>query len=272
MKSITRSFSILLVVSFILVTIYAAFELFGLPTDILKALDINETSKVEVARQVTQKAYWALGLDLLIIMLMIFMFSTYNLNHKAENIVYVEKDVTVKKSEAESSNYDEVLLLERLERFREQIDAITGDDESKVLDKAISALCKELQASTGAIYKTITEDGLNFLEFVGGFAFQKPDSQKIRYEFGEGLAGQAAKSGKELQTSSVPNGYITVFSGLGESTPNNLIILPIKQEDFVKGVVEIASFTTFSHVDVEFIRETSKIIIGLLETEDVTVS
>jgi putative methionine-R-sulfoxide reductase with GAF domain len=82
----------------------------------------------------------------------------------------------------------------------------------------------------------------------------------VVYEFGEGLAGQVAKEGKSVNIRNVPEGYITVLSGLGNASPNALVIVPVWFNDQVAGVLEVASFREFSQEDQSYLQA----VAGLL--------
>ena len=79
-----------------------------------------------------------------------------------------------------------------------------------------------------------------------GYALSIGESAVIKYEVGEGLIGQAASNGNTLYVDDVPEGYVKIVSGLGESAPRNIIVLPVLFEEQVKGVIELASFEPFS--------------------------
>jgi GAF domain-containing protein len=52
----------------------------------------------------------------------------------------------------------------------------------------------------------------------------------------------------------VPENYIKIKSGLGESKPKSLIIIPLSIEDHVFGMLEIASFKSFTDLETEFVK------------------
>ncbi len=54
--------------------------------------------------------------------------------------------------------------------------------------------------------------------------------------------------------------YIRISSGLGESSPISLIVLPILFEDQVKGVLELASFQKFSQMHLYFLEQLTESI------------
>ncbi|MDI3381549.1 response regulator [Xenophilus aerolatus] len=56
---------------------------------------------------------------------------------------------------------------------------------------------------------------------------------------GEGLVGHAAERGELQVVTPVPPGYLRVTSGLGNADPQALLLLPIRHEGEVNGVVEL---------------------------------
>ncbi|MEV4112955.1 HAMP domain-containing protein [Nonomuraea sp. NPDC049695] len=69
---------------------------------------------------------------------------------------------------------------------------------------------------------------------------------------GPGLVQQAVREKKRILMADAPPDYITIRSGLGESTPTSVVIIPIPFEDKVLGVIELASFSRFSDVHLAF--------------------
>lgn len=106
-------------------------------------------------------------------------------------------------------------------------------------------LAKDVEAVQGAFFRTTEKEGIRYIVFTAGYAYHIPDSQSVVYEFGEGLSGQAAKSGNPITSKNVPEGYIKVVSGLGSATPNSILIYPIKMDEKVLGVIELAGFRDF---------------------------
>ena len=67
-----------------------------------------------------------------------------------------------------------------------------------------------------------------------------------------GLVWQAALKKKRLLLEEIPPDYIKISSGLGESAPASIVIIPILFEDRLLGIVELASFSRFSDVHLAF--------------------
>jgi signal transduction histidine kinase/CheY-like chemotaxis protein/HAMP domain-containing protein len=94
-------------------------------------------------------------------------------------------------------------------------------------------------------------------------------------ELGEGLVGQCAIERSKILLANVPQDYVTIFSGLGASPPQNIFVLPIIFEGQVKGVLELASFERFSPTHEQFLDQLTEsigIVINTIEanmrTED----
>ena len=261
MKTFNRNISIILIILFVLVTFYAAIDLLSLPTNILESIGVSENAKIEQAKSVAFSSYMVLILDFFIVLFLIFMFSMNNINHMAENIVYVEKE----RYEEVSNNVDEEnssVVMQESQHKLQSIISTEFESEKKQYETLLTFICNEVKASAGALYKTTTENNLKYQEFTAGYAFYMADSEKLRFEFGEGLVGQVAKSGSEMIISeSMPNGYIKITSGLGEAEPNNLSIIPIKIDEDVKGVLEIASFTKFNQSQINFLKEAASYVL-----------
>jgi hypothetical protein len=144
--------------------------------------------------------------------------------------------------------------------------SIQESEGKEMLEAGLKAICKQLEAGQGAIYVAVENDGKRYVELQGGYALSIGESTTISYEFGEGLIGQAAASGQSLYVDDVPEGYIRIVSGLGTASPKYLLIVPLKHNDQVMGIMEIASFTPISEDERKFTEESaglmaSKIII-----------
>jgi signal transduction histidine kinase/HAMP domain-containing protein/CheY-like chemotaxis protein len=91
------------------------------------------------------------------------------------------------------------------------------------------------------------------LRLIAGYALTAPRSAPVEYELGQSLIGQVARGRRPVVVADVPEGYVTISSGLGSAPPANLAVLPILFEDKVLGVIELASFTVFTQVQRDFL-------------------
>jgi signal transduction histidine kinase/HAMP domain-containing protein/ActR/RegA family two-component response regulator len=75
------------------------------------------------------------------------------------------------------------------------------------------------------------------------------------YRLKESLIGQCAFEKKRILLSDVPDGFVRIASGLGEGPPRCVVVLPVLFEGEIKAVIELASFTTFSHNHLAFLDQ-----------------
>jgi GAF domain-containing protein len=125
-----------------------------------------------------------------------------------------------------------------------------GEQDIRTLATSIiQQVCHYLQAQTGILY--IAED--QYLKPMGRYAYSqvKPTD---RFKFGEDFVGQAALEKRRLFVKNVPEGYLTVRSGLGKRPPKNILLFPFIYNDRVVGVIELGTLGEFSQTQMEFIE------------------
>jgi GAF domain-containing protein len=118
--------------------------------------------------------------------------------------------------------------------------------------KVLSLLAREKEISQGIFFIAEKKKGKHILKYLAGYAHQHPKSDSEIIEFGEGFPGQVAKDGKPLIINDIPEGYMSIESGLGKGSPASLIIIPVKSDGTVLAVIEMASFHKFTEEDLAF--------------------
>lgn len=178
------------------------------------------------------------------------------LGYKKEVLIFRDRSVdaaSTKKQEAGEGKT--TISLEGVVSSLEQ-----AKSKKEILETGLNTICKQLEAGQGAIYTATEHEGKRLVELVGGYALSIGESTKISYEFGEGLIGQAAASGRSLYVDDVPEGYIKIVSGLGTASPKYLLIVPVKHNGQVAGVLEIASFAAITDDYRKFSEESAELI------------
>ena len=88
--------------------------------------------------------------------------------------------------------------------------------------------------------------------------------QKIH--IGEGLAGQAWQEREMIYITDVPQNYVRITSGLGEANPSSILIVPLKINDQIFGVVELASFSLFKDFEIAFVQNIAESIASTISS------
>jgi len=138
-------------------------------------------------------------------------------------------------------------------------------DEIDVLaDKILKLLVTYLNANQGALYLSVRSQQEGYLERMATYAYGKKKFDSHRIPFGEGIVGQCVLEGSSTYLRDVPKDFVKINSGLGEATPRNVLITPLKANQTVMGVVELASFTYFEKHQIEFIERIAENIATIL--------
>jgi len=116
----------------------------------------------------------------------------------------------------------------------------------------ISNLIKHIGANQGNIY--LADHDKRELELKACYAYDRKKFIEQRFEFGEGIIGQVFLEKQSQLLLNVPEDYIKITSGLGEATPNSIVIVPLKVNEEVQGIIELASFNRFEPYHVEFLE------------------
>ena len=100
----------------------------------------------------------------------------------------------------------------------------------------------------------VDPEGEHELLLIGGYGVRPERAARASASrIGEGIVGQAAAEGRHIILDDVPPKFITIDSGLSQSTPAQIVVLPILFENRVLGVLELASFSPFGEVHLDFL-------------------
>jgi CheY-like chemotaxis protein/signal transduction histidine kinase len=92
-----------------------------------------------------------------------------------------------------------------------------------------------------------------------------------RLRVGEGLVGQVASEKRRMLISDLPEKTVPIRSGLFESVPRNVIVLPVLFEDRVKAVIELASLNAFTASHLAFLEQLTASIGIVLNSIEATM-
>ena len=98
------------------------------------------------------------------------------------------------------------------------------------------------------------------------YAYSRKKYLEEEYEEGQGLIGQAYLEGAYIHMTKIPQDYINITSGLGESTPSALLIMPLKVNDLIEGVIEIAAFQKYEDHQIEFIQKLGENVASYIQS------
>ncbi len=142
-----------------------------------------------------------------------------------------------------------------------------NEDLAQLSDSIISNLVKYMAVNQGALFLINDDDPQNtFIELAACYAYDRKKYINKRIEIGEGLTGQCILERDTIYMSDVPDNYLKITSGLGEALPRNLLIVPLKINDSIFGVVEIASFQPIETYQVDFVEKLGESIASTISS------
>ena len=128
-----------------------------------------------------------------------------------------------------------------------------GEQNLATLSKnIITYLARYIEAQVGAMYLLSEE---NVLKLVGSYAYTTRQGNPNEFALGEGLVGQAVLEREIILYTKVPEDYMTIRSGLGQTVARNIVVAPFLYEDEVKGVIELGSTHAFIEIHKDFLGQ-----------------
>ncbi len=139
-------------------------------------------------------------------------------------------------------------------------------DLAAVSQLILSDLAPLVTAHHGVFYVVDSGGDTPALKLLASYAYKDRKHVASEFKMGEGLVGQCAKDRRMLTVGQVPSDYIQVSSGLGESPPRSLVVLPVLFEGETKAVLELATFDEFDEIRLTFLEQLAESIGIVLNT------
>ncbi len=137
----------------------------------------------------------------------------------------------------------------------------------------LSELVPLVNAQQGVIYQTESQaetEDLSGLVLLSAFA-NVHDGYNREVGVGEGLIGQCAAEKRRMLITEIPETAVPIRSGLFETVPRNVIVLPVLFEDRVKAVIELASLSNFTASHLAFLDQLTSSIGIVLNSIEATM-
>lgn len=131
----------------------------------------------------------------------------------------------------------------------------------------IKNLVHYLGANQGGLFvkdETLDEGEQDRFLLDAAFAFDRRKYINKEVEIGDGLVGTCAIEKQTVYITDIPQDYVEITSGLGGANPNALLIVPLKLEDDVYGIIEIASFKQLEQHEIEFVEKLGESIASTI--------
>ncbi|MBQ3656506.1 MAG: GAF domain-containing protein [Bacteroidales bacterium] len=141
------------------------------------------------------------------------------------------------------------------------------DDIRELSDDIVVNLVKYIKANQGGIFIYQDNDPNDIhLELLSAYAYNRKKFIKRRINIGEGLVGACAQEKYTIYLTDIPDDYIEIESGIGSANPKSLLIVPLRIENDILGVIELASFNEIKDFEIELVEKIAESIAATLST------
>ncbi|HLL26840.1 MAG TPA: HAMP domain-containing protein [Xanthobacteraceae bacterium] len=134
----------------------------------------------------------------------------------------------------------------------------------------LSELTPLVNAQLGAIYQIENEDDRT-LRLLSVYADDPVHGHPKTLRIGEGLIGQCALEKRRVLITEMPASAMPIGSALFKAAPKNVIVLPVLFESQVKAVIELASLTAFTTLEITFLDQLTTNIGIVLNSIEATM-
>lgn len=130
------------------------------------------------------------------------------------------------------------------------------NDFKALSSNVLTQLISYVNATFGVLYMLSDEDDIEpILELIADYGCSNDiRKDKAKIHVSTGIVGVSFTENRLMVINNVPENYIKIESGLGESQPESLLVVPLSIDEKVFGIIELASFKKFTEIEVEFIK------------------
>ncbi|NOR88159.1 MAG: GAF domain-containing protein, partial [Bacteroidales bacterium] len=127
-----------------------------------------------------------------------------------------------------------------------------SSDLEKYCDDALYSINKFLPVQLACLY-TFSSDS-NLLQYRASIGLDH-QAEHMDIPLGSGLIGEAAAEPDKIKViDNIPKGFYRINTGIGKAEPTQILIVPLVLSETLLGVLELASFTTFTIRDFDLLE------------------
>jgi hypothetical protein len=131
----------------------------------------------------------------------------------------------------------------------------------------IRELVTYLNIEMGTIFLTTEGDeGEKMVETIAGYAYDRRKYINKKFAFGEGLPGTCALEKEKIYINELPEDYSDIISGVGQTKPRYVLLVPLKTGEEIFGILELASFRALKQHELAFVDQLAESIASTLQS------
>ena len=134
----------------------------------------------------------------------------------------------------------------------------------------VSNLVRYIDAAQGGMFIQ-NEENTEVLEMTACFAYNRKKQLLENVAKGEGLVGRCFDEAEKIYLLEIPENYLSITSGLGITPPTSILLMPLKVNNTVLGVIELASFKQMDENTIKFVEKVSESIAATLTSVRINI-
>ncbi len=136
----------------------------------------------------------------------------------------------------------------------------------------IKELTKYINAIQGGFYMLKNGDEKEkYFEMTAFFAYDRKKFTNQQVKWGDGLIGTSAEEKRLIYITDIPDDYVNVTSGLGQTNPSSVLVVPLIKEEELFGVIELASFNELKQYEIDFVKKIAENIASTLSLASINI-
>lgn len=184
------------------------------------------------------------------------------LNTLKQKLLTNKSEADIREKEDKIRNWTNEGIAKFNDLLRQSNDSIQG--LSYIL---IEHLIEYLGANVGGVFMVEGESENNkHIKLIASYAYDRRKYEVKTIEIGEGLIGNCYLEKKPIHLKKIPEDYIEIGSGFGQTMPRSLYITPLMIDQEVLGFIELASIGDFEDYKIDFINKLSENISATFAT------
>lgn len=176
-----------------------------------------------------------------------------------KNLVEADKNARERKNEEEKQKW----MTEGVAYFGD----ILRQQQNSMADHGfivISKLVDFLDVCQGGLF--VVSDTEDKIDLLASFAYGRKKFSQKSFEIGEGLIGACVVEKETIYLTNIPDDFPEITSGLGGTQPRFVLMVPLKIDKLVLGVVELISLNEFKPHEISFVEKISENIASSINS------
>ncbi len=141
---------------------------------------------------------------------------------------------------------------------------LRGTISDKFYHTLVAELVDFMKITQAGIYVVEEEHDEKIIDMKSCYAFDRNKFLKKKIEIGQGLVGQCYLEKASIFLKEVPESYLYITSGLGDTPPRCILLVPMIHENTVEGIIELASLRVLDDHEIEFAEKFASLLASFV--------